>query len=404
MIHQVDLIKALSSALELSVAGISEHHQRTAMIARNIGMELGIPQDQMEILIYASLLHDIGAASNWDEKQFIVHNDDDMLIFNHAEAGYDLLKDSPQLGDLAEPIRYHHDRYCGGNPSGLIGTEIPLLSRIIHVADRIEVQIDNTQHILNQRHAIISNLESNPYFDPEIVNAVKNAGKKECFWLDIVNRYGFFDFLKELGSLGKLTFNMNDILVIAQIFAKIIDGTSPYTAAHSQNVAKVAESIALYKGFSEMEAEKLYLAGLLHDLGKLAVPNEILMKPGKMSDEEFTILKQHPYYSYYILHQVEGFEEIAVWAGSHHETIDGKGYPFGLAASEINLGSRILMTADIYCALLEDRPYRKGTTHSQAMGVLYDLVKSKKIDAKIVEDLENCISVLGPLVNRNICE
>lgn len=137
------MTKALSSALELSVTGISEHHHRTAMIARNIGSELGISQNQMEILIYASLLHDIGAASNWHEKHFIVHNDDDMVVFNHAEAGYHILEGSSQLGILAESIRYHHDRYCGGNPSGFVGTEIPLLSRIIHVADRIEATFFN---------------------------------------------------------------------------------------------------------------------------------------------------------------------------------------------------------------------------------------------------------------------
>lgn len=402
MIHPVDLIKALSSALELSVTGISEHHHRTAVIARNIGLELGITQNQLEILIYASLLHDIGAASNWHEKHFIVNNDDDMQVFNHVEAGYNILKDSPQLGILAEPIRYHHDRFCGGNPSGLTGTEIPLLSWIIHIADRIEVDIDNSQHILNQRNNIINNLESNTYFDPELVKVVKNAGKKECFWLDIVNRDGFHDFLKKLGFFGKLTFYMDDIIVIAKIFAKIIDDTSPYTAAHSQNVAKVAKCLALYTGFSEVESEKLYLAGLLHDIGKLAVPNEILMKPGTLTDNEYAIVKQHPYYSYYILQQVEGFEEISIWAGSHHETLDGNGYPFGLKAPEINLGSRILTVADIYCALLEDRPYRDGMTYSQTMSIMNDMVKAKKLDDKIVNDLTNNIGVNSELIKKNI--
>lgn len=402
MIHPVDLIKALSSALELSVTGISEHHHRTAIIARNIGIELGITQNQLEVLIYASLLHDIGAASNWTEKHFIVHSEEDMMVFNHAEAGYNILKDSPQLGILAEPIRYHHDRYCGGNPSGLIGKEIPLLSRIIHIADRIEVQIDKSQHIFSQRNSIIKNLESNQYFDPEIVSAVKNAGKRECFWLDIVNRDGFDDFLKKLGFFGKLTFYMDDIIVISKIFAKIIDDTSPYTAAHSQNVAKVSKCIALSIGFSETEAEKIFLAGLLHDIGKLAVPNEILTKPGALNENEFDIVKQHPYYSYYILQQVEGFEEIAVWAGFHHETLDGNGYPFGLKADEINLGSRIIATADVYCALVEDRPYRSGMTHSHIISILNDMVKNKKLDAKIVNDLINKIEITCALVKKDI--
>lgn len=237
--------------MSFSVTEISEHHHRTAIIARNIGIELGITQNQMEILIYASLLHDIRAASNWHEKHFIVHNDDDMLVFNH-------------------------------------------------------------------------------------------------------------------------------------------------------NVAKVAERIALYTGFSEVESERIYIAGLLHDIGKLAVPNEILLKPGRLSEEEFDIVKQHPYYSYYILQQDEGFQDIAVWAGFHHETIDGKGYPFGLKPSEINLGSRILLTADIYSALLEDRPYREGLTHTQTIGILYDMIKNNKLDAKIVHDLTNHVDADCSLVKQNI--
>lgn len=402
MIHPVDLINALSSALELSVTGISEHHHRTAIIARNIGIELEIPQTQLEVLIYASLLHDIGAASNWNEKHFIAHNDDDRLVFHHPEAGYNILKESSQLRILAEPIRYHHDRYCGGNPSGLAGKEIPLLSRIIHVADRIEVQIDNSKHIFSQRNDIISSLESNPYFDPDIVGAVKNAGKKECFWLDIVNKDGFYDLLKKMGFFGTLTFYFNDIIAIAKIFAKIIDSTSPYTAVHSQNVANVSRRIALSTGFSEIEAEKIYLAGLLHDIGKLAVPNEILTKSGTLNKDEFDIVKQHPYYSYTILQQVEGFEEIAVWAGSHHETLDGNGYPFGLKAPEINLGSRIIAAADIYCALLEDRPYRKGMTHDQIIDIMNDMVENSKLDAKIVNNITNGIEVTCELVKKDI--
>lgn len=255
---------------------------------------------------------------------------------------------------------------------------------------------------MTPRYDIIKNLESSSYFDPDIVNAVRNAGKKECFWLDIVNRDGFYDFLKTLGFFGKLTFYMDDIIVIAKIFAKIIDSTSPYTGAHSQNVAKVAESIALHIGFSEVESEKMYLAGLLHGIGKLAVPNEILMKPGRLSEEEFDIVKQHPYYSYYLLQQVEGFADIAFWAGSHHETIDGKGYPFGLHTPEINLGSRILLTADIYRALLEDRLYREGMTQSQTVDILNDMVSNGKLDGKIVNDLINHVDTDCTLVKKNI--
>lgn len=88
--------------------------------------------------------------------------------------------------------------------------------------------------------------------------------------------------------------------------------------------------------------KKFYLAGLLHDLGKLAVPNEILNKQGRLDDNELLIMKQHPYYSMFILGKVEGFEDLADWVGHHHEFEDGFGYPDRLVLSEINLGIRIL--------------------------------------------------------------
>jgi HD-GYP domain-containing protein (c-di-GMP phosphodiesterase class II) len=105
-------------------------------------------------------------------------------------------------------------------------------------------------------------------------------------------------------------------------------------------------------------------------------------------------------YRYNILQQVEGFEDIAVWTGLHHETIDGKGYPFGLHTSEINLGSRILLIADIYSTLLEDRPYRGGMTQSQTIDILNDMVKNNKWDAKIVNDLTNHADVDCTLVKK----
>ncbi len=398
-IHPVSFIKAMSRALELSSVGISVHHRRTAIIARFIALEMGISQNQLRVLIYASLLHDIGAASNWQEKHFIVHSKEDDLVFNHAEAGYYILRDSLQLGVLAEPIRYHHDRFCGGNPSGLVGKEIPLLSRIIHLADRIEVHIDMSEHIFMQRDKIVSDIEKNPVFDPDIVMAFKKMSKADYFWLDIVNTDYINGFLDHLDFFGKLLFDIEDLTVIAEIFAKVVDATSHYTATHSKNVALVARDLSIIEGFSEEESKQFYLAGLLHDLGKLSIPNEMLNKAEKLSSEEYEIIKQHPYYSYRILEEVDGFETIASWVGYHHETLDGKGYPFRLEGNQISLGSKIIATADIYCALIEQRPYRACMTSEQAFEIMEEMVIKGKLDHRMVKDLRNNITTIHSYID-----
>ncbi len=382
-IHPINFISAMSNALELSTTGISKHHLRTAIISKHIGDFFNLKYEELEILIYSALLHDIGAASNWDEKHYIAHSDY-KYVFNHAENGYQILKDSQQLEVLATPIRYHHDRYKGGNPSGLKGQDIPLISRIIHISDRIEVGINKNKHILQQRNRIIDGIESLNFFDPEIVQAVKELGKIEYFWLDIVNPIYESRFLSDLKFFGKLLFDIDDLITMAEIFSKVVDATSHYTAEHSKNVARVTRYLAQNIGFSSDEAKKLYLAGLLHDLGKLAVPNEILNKDGPYTTDEYDIIKQHPYYGHRILEQVEGFENIAFWVGTHHETLDGQGYPYKLSGENIELGSRILAVADVFSSLIEDRPYRKGMDLDEAIKLMEDMANNFKIDKSIV--------------------
>lgn len=378
---------------------ISRHHRRTAIIAKHIGEFLKLKQDELEILIYSALLHDIGAASNWNEKHFIAYCEDD-LIFNHAEKGYLILKDSYPLGILAEPIRYHHDRYYGGNPSGLKGEDIPLISRIIHISDRIEVLINNDVHILFQRCNIIQVIKESNYFDPKLVQVFNELSKFEYFWLDIVNPIYQNHFLDDISFFGKLLFDIDDLIDMAEIFAKVVDETSHYTAEHSKNVAKISKFLAEKRGFSNLECKQFYLAGLLHDLGKLAIPSEILNKPYSLTKEEFDLIRQHPYYSHSILEHVEGFEKIAVWAGTHHETLDEKGYPYKLKGSDIDLGSHIIAVADVFSSLIEDRPYRKGMSLIEAFDIIEDMVKNLKLDVNVVKEAKKNQNAIFKLIKK----
>ena len=126
------------------------------------------------------------------------------------------------------------------------------------------------------------------------------------------------------------------------------------------------------------------IAGLLHDIGKLKVPRAILEKPGKLTEEEFNIVKEHPYYTRLNMMNLEGFEKIANWAAFHHEKLNGKGYPFHLDASSLDTGARIMAVADIFSAITEVRPYRAGMNREQAMAVLQGNVRDGGIDGDLV--------------------
>lgn len=395
-------IKALSMTLELSTTGISKHHLVTAILCKAFGEAMNLDHREMQTLIVAALLHDIGAASQWEEKLFIVHNDNDDRIFDHAEKGYHILNQFPLLKDVALVVRYHHDRYSGSNPSGFIGDEIPLLSRILHFADRIDVLIDLNKNIMLQKESITIDILSSDFYDPKLFPIFEHLALKESFWLNIVSveyEYLFDDFDS---FFGKYELNIDDLIDLSKIFASIIDASSLYTYNHSYNVANVAKLLSKQNFVDESMHKKFYLAGLLHDLGKLAIPNQILNKQGRLDDIEILLMKQHPYYSMFILAKVEGFEDLANWVGHHHEFEDGFGYPDRLVASEINIGIRILQLADIFCALTENRPYRKALNNQEIINELMKFVKQKKLDNSMVQQISNKIESFVQCVNRNV--
>lgn len=179
---------------------------------------------------------------------------------------------------------------------------------------------------------------------------------------------------------------------IAKFFAGIIDYKSPFTSTHSIGVARIAEKLARYMGLGEETAQKMYLAGALHDIGKVAIGNDILEKPDKLTEEEYSVMKHHAAYTYYILSDINGFDEIRDWAAFHHERLDGTGYPFGKTAEDLNIEERIMAGADIYQALTESRPYKSGMPHNKACGILYDMADKGWIDSNVVVNIDKCFA------------
>lgn len=388
-LYLTNLLRALSLALELSDDGLSRHHWRTAMVADRMAAKLELPFDERRVLLYASLLHDLGAASRWEERRNLYHHKPVDNLYSHAELGYNLLKDSVHLGDLAIPIRHHHDNWDGSSPSGLAGQDIPLASRIIKIADLLEVLIRDNEYILHHNDQVMSLIAglSGTEFDPELVKVLDEVARQESFWLDLTNPQYYENFFQDINIGGQIRLSVDDIIEIAELFATIIDCTSRYTGTHSRAVAEASAVLAKAKGYSSGEVKAMRIAGLLHDLGKLRIPNSLLEKPGRLTDREFALIKQHTYYTYRILNQIGGFGLIAEWAAFHHERLDGTGYPFRIASSDFRLGSRIVAVADVYVALTEDRPYRTALSAVEAEKIMRDMVAGQRIDGDLVGEL-----------------
>lgn len=164
---------------------------------------------------------------------------------------------------------------------------------------------------------------------------------------------------------------------------RILDLHDASTRGHSERVAELAALTAEVLGLPSKDIKDAYWAGLVHDIGKLLIPKEILDKPAKLTDEELALVKKHPFWGYKVLVSSERMEKLAEYVLYHHERWDGTGYPQGLKGEEIPLISRILAIADAYDAMRSDRPYRKGLTREEAIRELQKNA-GKQFDPKLV--------------------
>lgn len=173
-----------------------------------------------------------------------------------------------------------------------------------------------------------------------------------------------------------------------------LEARDPYTSHHSSRVAEMTEKICELLELDEEEKEVYHIAAHLHDIGKIGIRDDVLLKEGKLNDEEWEIMKSHSEQGYNILMNAKSFEMVADVVRSHHERFDGKGYPDGLKGNDIPLGSRIIAIADSIDAMISDRPYRKGMDTDickgeieKNIGVMYD----PAIAGKVIEHWDEVI-------------
>ena len=152
--------------------------------------------------------------------------------------------------------------------------------------------------------------------------------------------------------------------------ANALEAKDAYTSGHSSRVSRFSRELALAAGLSQTASETVAQAGLLHDLGKISIPESILHKPGALTPEEWEVMRRHPVTAAQIVAPLEFFDQGAIILRHHHERYDGSGYPDGLRAEMIPLGARIVAVADVYDALTSDRPYRVRLAHAEAVGYL----------------------------------
>jgi len=264
----------------------------------------------------------------------------------------------------ADAIRGLDEHWDGhGQPEGQRGDEIPLGGRILCLAQTVEIfhaqrGLDAALHVAERR--------SGGWFDPKLVSLLKRTRADTAFWASL-----------PAGELEpwepqerRLTADEGYLDRIADAFAGVVDAKSPWTYRHSDRTCVIAMSIAALLGCDDRVLDDMRRAALLHDVGKLAISNQILDKPARLTDEEFAVVRRHPLHTAAILERTPGFAGLAPVAGAHHERLDGSGYPHGLDGGALNVSMRVLAVADVYEALTSPRPYRPALSSAQALEVI----------------------------------
>ena len=198
---------------------------------------------------------------------------------------------------------------------------------------------------------------------------------------------------RSLIKLKRLNSNLASIENVLFSLANTVEAKDTYTQGHVERVSNMAVSLGKKLGMTGRELEALRFGGVLHDIGKIAVPGKILNKPGPLDPDEWDVMKSHAYEGCKIcLPLMKNLGPALEVIRHHHEKLDGSGYPDGLKGDEISVAARVMGVVDIYDALITDRPYRKGMSKEKALGILRQEADEGKLDKKVVEYLVELVN------------
>lgn len=397
--NPIDLRQTVCALAEaLSLVGIDEtqHGERVAVMAHACAQRLGWDQEWQDDLIHSALLHDCGVSSSRVHSR-LVNELDWAGSATHCNLGHQRLGAFPPLAHLAPIVLYHHTHW-----DRLAEQDAPqrtrLLSNMVYLTDRadaISAQL-HYQPPVKRAESVRARLLPlrGSFFQPELLDAFLDAAANTAFWADLAPE-PLTRRVRDLpyGTPQRIA-GQRDLRRLAKIFAGIVDAKSRFTYEHSLGVARLAVHLAERLQLPAATLLQIEIAALLHDLGKLGVPDQILDKPGRLAKPEWEIMRRHSLRSFQVLRQIDGFEKIAEWAGDHHETLMGDGYPFHLREQELGTEARVIIVADIFQALAQDRPYRAALPPQQILSILRDKARQHLIDAGLVDlvgqDLDRC--------------
>ncbi len=389
----------LKAFVELFVSlGVQEyknliaHSLQVAKISRHLAQSLGLAHHPDQVYL-AGLLHDVGLifkASIENYEVFIdaFRNIPDLekivlaldrknkhSFLSHIVASHlDFLN-----VDCTRALLYHHTSFDEiSDEEG-----VALLANCIKAADTISLAFLRNAEIFSEAtlKSMIQSVEKDTGLNQEVREAAIDSLKDVRVLLDLLGSETHF---KSDAELSCANFEK-----AAKLVAALLDLRSPYTRIHTFSVARIAKQLTS-ELMTEIDRRFMGIAALLHDLGKITTPLEILHKRGSLNEIETIVMRTHVVMTEKILSK-SGLQSFCKVSTSHHERLDGSGYPYGIDKSQINMYMRILQISDVFSALTEERPYRKAMSPSEALKVVEEQVNLGKLDGTVFEKLKQSI-------------
>lgn len=436
-VYRADVIAAFSYALDLTEGQPAGHCIRACWIGMQIGQGIGLSSANLRELYYTLLLKDLGCSSNAARICELYATDDRAfkqgyktvgtslaatlsfvirktaggrglrtrasaignILRNGNEIAQELIESRCTRGsDIARTLRfseavcdgiYHLDEHWDGSgrPGRLTGHAIPLYSRIALLAQVVDVF---HTHAGAQAALDEAKRRSGGWFDPALVQALEFVSSSPVFW-SVLSSPTIESRLANLAPSEDQPLDETYLDAITDAFGQVIDAKSPFTAGHSQRVGELAVRMAQGFEMSPRQVRWLRRAAVLHDVGKLGVSSMILDKPGSLDEREWAEMRNHAAHTRAILGKISAFAELADIAASHHERLDGKGYPLAISGAAISPETRIITTCDFFDALVSDRPYRAALSMDEAFKIMR-AAEGTAIDQDCLRMLEDSVN------------
>ncbi len=384
----IELLSALPDILELSGNDLLRHSFTVAFLSKRLASQLA-PAKVRELFL-SGLVHDIGT---FDMPFDNVHRSDfyseisDKDVLSHPLISGQIISSIPSLSTLADIVIAHHERFDGlGYPLRRFNNEVSVEAQVIRIADSISVKFNHSKKMQLSEARNYLDEQSGKEFHPTFLKGAKSVLDDKA--LETVSNFASLKRAIEKTINGFKIFAIRrgrqSIEEILFFFGQLLDIKHSYSESHCIRVSNYAVLIGLGLGLDSKDVDSIRIAGLVHDLGKLGIPKNILDKPARLTEEEFKIVKSHPDLAVKIIKKISSLKAILPIVKSDQEHWDGSGYPQGLKTEEIPLLARIMLVADAFDAMTSDRAYRKAMPLSAALAEL-ERCKGKDFDPRIIE-------------------